>query len=213
MKKLTIGIVAHVDAGKTTLSECMLYHAGKLRQMGRVDNGDTFLDTDRLEKKRGITIFSKQARFSYGDMEVCLVDTPGHVDFSTQMEQTLQVLDYAILVISGTDGVQSHTRTVWRLLKRHRVPVFLFINKTDLRGVDKHMLLTGLKKQLSESCISFDPYADKEEWAEEIALQDEAVLVEAVELLAVGQLILPAVAAATLEMVSCRKICLNHRTE
>jgi small GTP-binding protein len=176
MKKLTIGIVAHVDAGKTTLSECMLYRAGQLRQMGRVDNGDTFLDTDSLEKKRGITIFSKQARFSYDDMEVCLVDTPGHVDFSTQMEQTLQVLDYAILVISGTDGVQSHTRTVWRLLKRHRVPVFLFINKTDLRGVDKHMLLTGLKKQLSESCISFDPFADKEEWSEEIALQDESVL-------------------------------------
>ena len=131
MKYITIGILAHVDAGKTTLSEGLLYQAGQIRQMGRVDNGDAFLDTDPMEKERGITIFSKQAVFSLGDRQITLLDTPGHVDFSAEMERTLQVLDYAILVISGADGVQGHTRTVWRLLEQYGVPVFLFVNKMD----------------------------------------------------------------------------------
>lgn len=176
MKQLTIGILAHVDAGKTTLSECMLYLAGSIRTQGRVDHGNAFLDTDSQEKKRGITIFSKQARFTYGESRICLLDTPGHVDFSTEMERTLQVLDYAILVINGMDGVQSHTRTVWNLLKRHRIPVFLFVNKMDQRGTDRDMVLNGIRKQLSESCIPFDGKMDKALWEEEIALQDEAVL-------------------------------------
>lgn len=181
MKKLTIGILAHVDAGKTTLSECMLYLSGSIRTLGRVDHGDAFLDTDVQEKQRGITIFSKQARFSYEDMNICLLDTPGHVDFSTEMERTLQVLDYAVLVINGMDGVQSHTKTVWSLLRRHRIPVFVFINKMDQRGTDRDMLLNSLKKQLSEGCIAFDDKRDHDIWKEEIALQDEKVLEQFME--------------------------------
>lgn len=176
MKKLTVGILAHVDAGKTTLSECMLYLAGSIRNIGRVDHGDAFLDHDVQEKQRGITIFSKQARFTYEDMDICLLDTPGHVDFSTEMERTLQVLDYAVLVINGMDGVQSHTKTVWRLLKRHRIPVFIFVNKMDQRGTDRDMILNSLKKQLSEGCILFDRQKEEAVWEEEIALQDENIL-------------------------------------
>lgn len=176
MKKLTIGILAHVDAGKTTLSESMLYHAGQIRTPGRVDHGNAFLDTDAQEKKRGITIFSKQARFTYKDLGVCLLDTPGHVDFSAEMERTLQVLDYAVLVINGMDGVQSHTRTVWSLLKRHRVPVFIFVNKMDQRGTDRDTILIQLQKKLDMACIPFDGSMDRTQWEEELAVTDEAVL-------------------------------------
>ena len=136
MEKLVIGILAHVDAGKTTLSEGMLYLAGAIRRLGRVDNRDAFLDTYDLERARGITIFSKQAVFTLGKKSVTLLDTPGHVDFSAEMERTLQVLDYAVLVVSGADGIQGHTQTLWRLLKRYKIPTFLFINKMDQQGTD-----------------------------------------------------------------------------
>ena len=132
MKKIVVGILAHVDAGKTTLSEGLLYTSGKIRKIGRVDNQDAYLDTDKMEKERGITIFSKQAVLEYKDLQITLLDTPGHVDFSSEMERTLSVLDYAILVINGADGVQAHTKTLWRLLKRYGVPVFLFVNKIYL---------------------------------------------------------------------------------
>ena len=137
MKRLVIGILAHVDSGKTTLSEAMLYRAGVLRKLGRVDHRDAFLDTDALERARGITIFSKQARLTLPECEITLLDTPGHVDFSAEAERALQVMDYAILVISGTDGIQSHTETLWRLLERYHVPVFIFMNKLDLAGADR----------------------------------------------------------------------------
>lgn len=155
MKKLVIGILAHVDAGKTTLSEAVLYTSGMLRKLGRVDNRDAFLDTYELERERGITIFSKQARFSFGDMQVTLLDTPGHVDFSAEMERTLMVLDYAVLIISGADGVQGHTRTLWRLLKRYHIPVFLFINKMDQDGTDRKRLLKEVREELHENCVDF----------------------------------------------------------
>ncbi len=134
MKKLVIGVLAHVDAGKTTLSESLLYLSGKTRRIGRVDNKDAFLDHFELERARGITIFSKQAVFSVGDKQITLLDTPGHVDFSTEMERTLQVLDYAILIISAPDGVQGHTKTLWRLLEIYNIPTFLFFNKMDRTG-------------------------------------------------------------------------------
>ena len=158
MKKCCFGILAHVDAGKTTLSEGLLYKSGTLRNVGRVDHGSTFLDTDDLERERGITIFAKQARLTSGNTEIALVDTPGHVDFSAEMERTLQVLDYAVLVISGTDGVQGHTRTLWRLLKDYEIPTFLFVNKTDLDGFHKESLLERLKTQLDGGIVDFtDP--------------------------------------------------------
>ncbi len=141
MKHITIGILAHVDAGKTTLSECMLYLSGQIRKLGRVDHKDAFLDTYELERERGITIFSKQAELKMGNLGITLLDTPGHVDFSAEMERTLQVLDYAILVINGADGVQGHTRTLWRLLKRYQIPTFIFINKMDQVGTDKAKVL------------------------------------------------------------------------
>ena len=155
MKKLVAGILAHVDAGKTTLSEAMLYTGGNIRKLGRVDKGDAFLDTYELEKKRGITIFSKQAVCRFGELEMTLLDTPGHVDFSAEMERTLSVLDYAILVISGLDGVQGHTRTLWRLLSRYQIPVFLFVNKMDLAGERKDALLEKLKSGLDGNCVDF----------------------------------------------------------
>ena len=155
MKKLVIGILAHVDAGKTTLSEGLLYLCGGIRKIGRVDHGDAFLDTYELEKERGITIFSKQALLKTDDMEVSLLDTPGHVDFSAEMERTLQVLDYAILVINGMDGVQSHTMTLWRLLERYQIPTFLFVNKMDQQGMDHDALLADLKNHLHENCVDF----------------------------------------------------------
>ena len=169
MKKLVIGILAHVDAGKTTLSEALLYRSGAVRKLGRVDHRDAFLDTDTIERERGITIFSKQAQLPLGeDLEATLLDTPGHVDFSAEMERTLQVLDCAILVISGTDGVQAHTRTVWRLLERYGVPTFLFINKMDLAGADQASVLSSLRRQLHGGCVDFT--ASPEELAEEADL-------------------------------------------
>ena len=174
MKKLVVGILAHVDAGKTTLSEALLYRSGALRKLGRVDHRDAFLDTDAIERERGITIFSKQAVLSLGDTEVTLLDTPGHVDFSAEAERTLRVLDCAILVISGTDGVQAHTRTLWRLLERYGVPTFLFVNKMDLAGADRPKLMEELKRRLDGGCVDFS--ASPEEWAEEAAVCDEEVL-------------------------------------
>ncbi len=175
-KKLVLGILAHVDAGKTTLSESLLYLSGAIRKLGRVDYKDAFLDTYTLERERGITIFSKQALLSIGEREVTLLDTPGHVDFSAEMERTLQVLDYAILVINGADGVQGHTLTLWKLLERYQIPVFLFVNKMDQEGTQKETLLLELKKRLSESCVDFETYGEGEEWIESVAMCDEAVL-------------------------------------
>ena len=179
MKKLAVGILAHVDAGKTTLSEAMLYTGGAIRKLGRVDKGDAFLDTYELEKKRGITIFSKQAVLRWNEMEITLLDTPGHVDFSAEMERTLQVLDYAILVISGPDGVQGHTRTLWRLLSRYHIPVFLFINKMDLAGDSqpekRAEILEGLQEQLKENFVDFGE-AGTEAFYESIAVSGEEAL-------------------------------------
>ena len=140
---INIAMLAHVDAGKTTLSEALLYKSGSIRKAGRVDNKDAFLDTNEMERNRGITIFSKQAVFSYGGCEFTLLDTPGHVDFSAEMERTLQVLDYAVLIISGADGVQGHTRTLWRLLARYDIPTFIFVNKMDQQGTDHDKLLAS----------------------------------------------------------------------
>ena len=179
MKKLVIGILAHVDAGKTTLSEAMLYTTGSIRTLGRVDHRDAFLDTESLERERGITIFSKQAVFPLGELEATLLDTPGHVDFSAEMERTLRVLDCAVLVISGTDGVQAHTLTLWRLLERHGVPTFLFINKMDLAGTDRASLLAALRGRLSDGCIDFG--GPREVLDEEAATASEAALGEYLE--------------------------------
>ena len=154
-QKQVIGILAHVDAGKTTLSEALLYTSGGIRRFGRVDHQDAFLDNFAMERERGITIFSKQAELTFGDVRVTLLDTPGHVDFSAEMERTLQVLDYAILVINGADGVQAHTGTLWRLLKQYRIPVFLFVNKMDQPSADKERLMENLKTQLDEGCMDF----------------------------------------------------------
>lgn len=173
-KKLTIGILAHVDAGKTTLSEGILYLNGITRSLGRVDHGDAFLDTFELERARGITIFSKQAVFSLGEKEVTLLDTPGHMDFSAEMERTLQVLDYGILVISGPDGVQGQVQTLWKLLERYQIPTFLFINKMDQSGADLTHIMEELKSRLSEHCLLAD-HRD-EMFYEQAALCDEAVL-------------------------------------
>ena len=148
-----IGLLAHVDAGKTTLSEALLYSSGVRRSLGRVDHGDAFLDTHSLERQRGITIFSKQALTATDSLDITLVDTPGHVDFAAEAERVMPVLDAAILVISGTDGVQAHTLTLWRLLESYRVPVFLFINKMDMAGADREKLLEELQSQLSPHCI------------------------------------------------------------
>lgn len=176
MKKLVIGILAHVDAGKTTLSEGLLYLSGKIRKLGRVDHRDAYLDTFELERERGITIFSKQAVLNMGDTQVTLLDTPGHVDFSAEMERTLQVLDYAILVINGADGVQGHTMTLWRLLARYGIPTFLFVNKMDQEGTDRDALLAELKKRLDENCIDFDETQDFDEFMENLSMCDEELL-------------------------------------
>ena len=185
MKKLVVGILAHVDAGKTTLTEGLLYTAGILRRLGRVDHKDAFLDHDIQERERGITIFSKQASLPLQTVEITLMDTPGHVDFSSEMERTLQVLDYAILVISGTDGVQSHTRTVWHLLKQYGIPVFLFVNKMDLDGASRPKALEDLKKRLDERCVDFT--AQQAEFMEEVAVCDESALAQYLETGAVAE--------------------------
>lgn len=174
MKKTVISILAHVDAGKTTLSEALLYTAGRLKKLGRVDNKDSFLDNYELERRRGITIFSKQAVLKTQNMEITMLDTPGHIDFSSEAERTLQVQDYAVLVISARDGVQPHTETLWRLLLRYNVPVFIFVNKMDLDGAEKTAALEELKKHLSESCVDFT--ADSEELCENAALCDEELM-------------------------------------
>ncbi len=176
MDKLTVGILAHVDAGKTTLSEAMLYQSGRLKKLGRVDHQDAFLDTNELERERGITIFSKQAVLPLEHLEITLLDTPGHVDFSSEMERTLQVLDYAILVVSGIDGVQGHTMTLWRLLAQHRIPTFLFINKMDLAGADRAGLMKELKLRLQDRCVDFGETQDGFSFWEDVAMCDETVL-------------------------------------
>lgn len=190
MKQLTLGILAHVDAGKTTLSEALLFTAGAIRKAGRVDKKDAFLDNYELERERGITIFSKQAVFSYEDLRITLLDTPGHVDFSTEMERTLQVLDAAVLLISAADGVQSHTRTLWKLLESYQVPVFLFVNKMDQPGADQEKILAGIQNQLSGNCVDFTLLvgaaateskgaaleADMQEAMEAVAICDEELL-------------------------------------
>ena len=175
MKQLTLGILAHVDAGKTTLSEAMLYLSGAIRKAGRVDNRDAFLDTYELERERGITIFSKQAIFSFENLRITLLDTPGHVDFSAEMERTLQVLDAAVLVISGADGVQGHTKTLWKLLKRYQVPVFLFINKMDQQGTDKEALMRELSASLDGNCVDFSDDTG-EEFLEAVSVCEESLL-------------------------------------
>ncbi|MCQ2492404.1 MAG: TetM/TetW/TetO/TetS family tetracycline resistance ribosomal protection protein [Lachnospiraceae bacterium] len=178
MKKIVMGILAHVDAGKTTLSEALLYHSGTIREKGRVDKKNAFLDTNQLEKDRGITIFSKQAELSFHDLSVTLLDTPGHVDFSTEMERTLQVLDYAILVISAADGCQGHTETLWKLLNRYQVPTFLFVNKMDQPGADQEKLMEEIKDRLSDSCIDFSDFKadDLDEFYDEVAMTDESLM-------------------------------------
>ncbi|MBO5266021.1 MAG: TetM/TetW/TetO/TetS family tetracycline resistance ribosomal protection protein [Ruminiclostridium sp.] len=181
MKKITIGILAHVDAGKTTLSEALLYTTGTTRKLGRVDHKDAFLDTHSLERSRGITIYSKQAVFSYGDTEFTLLDTPGHVDFSAEAERVLQVLDYAVLLISGTDGVQSHTETLWYLLKSYHIPVFVFVNKMDLSQSGKELIVAELQRRLDASCIDFsgsEGASLENDTAENAALCDEAMMQE-----------------------------------
>lgn len=180
MKKITFGILAHVDSGKTTLSEAILYKTGEIRKLGRVDHKNTFLDTHFLERERGITIFSKQAKFNLGDMSCTILDTPGHSDFSNETERTLQVIDYAILVISGSEKVQSHTETLWDLLKRYNIPTFIFVNKTDLSGVNRDDVMYTLKKRLSDGCIDFFHY-DKEKLLEELSLCDEELMQEYLE--------------------------------
>ncbi|MCI9049260.1 MAG: GTP-binding protein [Coprobacillus sp.] len=179
MKKTVIGILAHVDAGKTTLSESMLYLAGSIRKLGRVDHGNAFLDYNHQEKERGITIFSKQAMFDWKDVEITLIDTPGHVDFSSEMERTLQILDYAILVISSIDGVQNHTKTIWELLKYYQIPTFIFLNKIDILQTDIQNLIKELQNTIDDKCLDFTHFS--KESLETIALNNETLLNEYLE--------------------------------
>ncbi len=181
--RICVGLLAHVDAGKTTLAEGLLYKGGQIRSPGRVDHGDAFLDNFSLERERGITIFSKQAQLVWEGREIILLDTPGHVDFSAEMERTLQILDYCILVISGTDGVQSHVRTLWRLLDQYKVPVFLFINKMDRPGTDKGRLMKELQSKLGGGCQEFGGEdRNRGTWFwEEISLCHEGLLEEYLE--------------------------------
>ena len=183
-KRTVIGILAHVDAGKTTLAESILYLTGNIRSLGRVDHGNTFLDTDEMERKRGITIFSKQAEVTLTSEEevlpVTFMDTPGHVDFSAEMERTLQILDYAILVINGMDGIQGHVLTLWKLLKRYGIPMFLFVNKMDQDGCDRGKLLDELQERLSEGCVPFDIEKDAA-WQENLAMCSEGLMEQYLE--------------------------------
>lgn len=178
MKRLVTGILAHVDSGKTTLSEGLLYSSGDIRKLGRVDHKTSFLDTHSVEKDRGITVFSKQAVIHLDNTEITLLDTPGHIDFSAETERTLQILDYAVLVINGSDGVQNHTRTLWKLCERYDIPVFIFINKMDLPGTDRETLIAEMKKKLSDGCCSFDYEFDSDEFMEETASHDEELMQE-----------------------------------
>jgi small GTP-binding protein len=173
---ICLALLAHVDAGKTTLSETILYKSGSIRKKGRVDNQDTFLDNYALEQARGITIFSKQAVFTLGEKHITLLDTPGHVDFSAEMERTLQVLDYAVLIVSGADGVQGHTETLWKLLKRYEIPVFLFVNKMDQNGTDRERLMAELRGRLDDRCVDFGLDPASEEFLEHVAMSEETVL-------------------------------------
>ena len=181
IKHICAGLLAHVDAGKTTLAESLLYHTGSIRKMGRVDHQDAFLDNNEMERARGITIFSKQAVFDLKDKEITLLDTPGHVDFSAEMERTLQVLDYGILIISGPDGVQGHVETLWRLLNQYHIPTILFANKMDQEGTEKEKILGQLRKRLHEHCIDFSQDREREEFLEETAMCGEPALEEYLE--------------------------------
>ncbi len=193
-QNICVGVVAHVDSGKTTLSENLLFKAGAIRSMGRVDHGNTFLDNFGLERERGITIFSKQAKLKFGDKDYTLLDTPGHVDFSAEMERTLQVLDYAILVISGADGIQGHTLTLWKLLERYNIPCFIFVNKMDQSGTDKEQLLNELKTRLSDGCVDM-----KRADSEELAVLDEHIMEYYFEHGAVND-------EHILKLIDCRKL-------
>ena len=164
-RRVVIGITAHVDAGKTTLAEAMLYRTGRLRKLGRVDHGSAAMDSHLLERERGITIFSSQAELPVGELEVTLLDTPGHVDFSAEMERTLSVLDYAILVISGADGVQAHTRTLWRLLELYRIPTFLFVTRMDFGRCGRGQMMEHLRHELGEGCVDFTPQTGSGAWS------------------------------------------------
>ncbi|MBR4036662.1 MAG: TetM/TetW/TetO/TetS family tetracycline resistance ribosomal protection protein, partial [Oscillospiraceae bacterium] len=179
MKKLVMGVLAHVDSGKTTLSEGLLYLTGSIKKAGRVDHGNTALDTNEIEKSRGITVFSKQAVLNYNDLQLCLLDTPGHVDFGAEAERTLQVLDCAVLIISSLDGVQNHTVTLWNLLKNYNVPTFIFVNKMDLPGADKSTVLSQLKKQFGSGCIDFS--MSENDILEEASLFDESLMEKLLE--------------------------------
>ena len=183
MKRIVTGIVAHVDAGKTTLSEALLYATGTTRRLGRVDHGDAFLDTDAMERARGITIYTEPAVMRVGEAELTILDTPGHVDFSAETERTLQALDYAILVVSAADGVQGHTLTLWRLLRRYHVPVFVFVNKMDAPGADRARILEQLHARCSDACIDFTGAADalSERQLDTLAMQSEAAMDEYLE--------------------------------
>ena len=178
MRKITLGILAHVDGGKATLSESVLYLTGKIRKLGRVDHKDAYLDNFQMERDRGITIFSKQAVFEYKDMEVTLLDTPGHVDFSTEMERTLQVLDYAVLLVSASDGIQGHTETLWKLLARYQIPTFIFVNKMDMPNVSGDFVLHELKEKFGDNIVRFQGDVGI---LEDIAMTDENVLEEYME--------------------------------
>ena len=173
--KLVIGLLAHVDSGKTTLAESLLYTAGSIRKLGRVDHKDAFLDNNEMERARGITIFSKQALLNIGNKEVTLLDTPGHIDFSAEMERTLQVLDYAILVINGSDNIEGHIKTLWKLLSRYNIPAFIFVNKMDQNLRNKSQILDEINKKLDSSCIDFSNI-ESEEWLENIAMCDEKLM-------------------------------------
>ena len=171
MKRLTIGILAHVDSGKTTLSESILYKTGIIRKLGRVDRGDSYMDTDGIERERGITVFSNSAAVRLENTELTLVDTPGHVDFSPETERTFSILDYAVLLVSGTDGVQSHTETIWKLLEDRHIPTFIFVNKMDISELGKDAVLSDIRSKLSDRCIDFED----ENLFDELALCDETL--------------------------------------
>lgn len=176
-KRIVLGMLAHVDAGKTTLSEAMLYRAGRIRRLGRVDHGDAYLDTNDLERQRGITIFSKPARLIFHDLELTIVDTPGHVDFSAEMERTLSVLDYALLVVDATSGLEGYVDTLWRLLARYGVPTFIFVNKMDLSGADSQRIIDLSRRRWSQACLDLSQGLNQADM-EDVALLDEGVMEE-----------------------------------